>query len=354
MDDMPAPLPSPLTAEGTHAQRALRQRWLLAIGMLALCCLLWGWSFPVAQLAMQPFEAHLRQSLGWSHGDFPVPRRVGLSAAFNTWRMGLAAVLYALLTWRRQRGFQRSDLAGGLLVGTFFAAGMLAQNVGLRYALPSVSGFLTALLVVFAPLAQALIFRRAVGKCTWVAVVLALTGTGILSWPVGATPAAILTAPWPWFGEAMTILGALFFTGQVLALDHFGSRADPARLTLVMLATTAALSGLTSLALGCGALYVPAAVTRLAADPVVWWTLGSLVVFSSVIAMHLMNVYQPSVSPAIASVVYCLEPLFAVAFSLLFQTEHLTGTVVIGGAIILLAVLLVAWTHGGEAGAVKS
>jgi drug/metabolite transporter (DMT)-like permease len=40
--------------------------------------------------------------------------------------------------------------------------------------------------------------------------------------------------------------------------------------------------------------------------------------------------------------VYCLEPVFATLFSVLFQTERLTAATVLGGAVILAAVLLVA------------
>src|SRR5437773_870899 len=76
-----------------------------------------------------------------------------------------------------------------------------------------------------------------------------------------------------------------------------------------------------------------------------WWLIAgilSLVFFSSVIALHLMNAYQPHVSPAMASVVYCLEPVFATLFSVLFGMEALTVMTIGGGAVILGAVLIVA------------
>ena len=44
--------------------------------------------------------------------------------------------------------------------------------------------------------------------------------------------------------------------------------------------------------------------------------MATLVTFSSVLALHMMNTFQPRVSPAIASVVYCTEPLFGTLASL--------------------------------------
>jgi len=315
-----------------------------AIGMLALCCLLWGWSFPVAQFGIAPFEQALRHSLGLGPADFSLALRAGLSATFNAWRFVLTAVLYGALTWRRQRNFTRAELLGGLLVGLCFAAGMVTQNIGLRYTRPSVSGFLTALLVVFAPLAQAAFLRRPVGGRTWLAVALALVGAVVLSVPTGiaARHTVALAAPLPWMGEILTVIGAMFFTGQVLAVDHYGPRVDATRLTLVLFVSTALLTGALGAALGARPLYSPAALAAIGQSTTFWWTMCSLVVFSSVLALHVMNVYQPRVTPATASVIYCLEPLFATAFSVLFQTEHLTATVLAGGTLIILAVLLVA------------
>ena len=59
-----------------------------------------------------------------------------------------------------------------------------------------------------------------------------------------------------------------------------------------------------------------------------------------------MNTFQPKVSPATASVVYCSEPLFAAMFSVLLGTERLTLLTVVGGGAVLAAVLTVAARNG--------
>jgi drug/metabolite transporter (DMT)-like permease len=222
---------------------------------------------------------------------------------------------------------------------------MIAQVSGLRFTLPSTSGFLTALAVVFAPLAQAFVFRRPVSKRTWLAVAIACAGIGILSQPnVGADTQTLppATPPFPFFGEGLTILAALFFTGHILTVEHYGRTGDAARLTLLMFAVMGLVSVLLGAMLDGGPIYTGPVVSGIVTDTTVLWSLASLIVFCSAAAMHLMNSYQPLISAAQATVVYCLEPLFATLFSRLFGLEQLTATTLAGGTVILLAVLLIA------------
>lgn len=313
---------------------------LVAIGVLVLCCAGWGYSFPVMQFATRAFDRHVLgpdASEDW--------RKFASRALFNAVRFGLAALLYGAVTWRRQRGFARSDAVGGAVVGTFFAGGMLLQVTGLRWVVPSVSSFFTALPVVFAPVAQSLIFRRPVGRATWGAVGLAFVGIVLLSWKPEATAAAnsaIVTPPIPYLGEMLTILGAAVFTAEIMCVHHFGQSADAVRLTFVMLMSTAVLSLVASALLGGRGMLRLDPVAGLLRDREVAWTMATLVAFSSVMALHLMNTYQPRVSPAIASVVYCTEPLFGTLASLAFATERLTLLTVAGGLVVLVSVLVVA------------
>jgi drug/metabolite transporter (DMT)-like permease len=314
---------------------------LVAIGVLVLCCAGWGYSFPVMQFATRAFDRHVLGA-----GAAEDLRKFASRALFNGVRFGLAALLYGVVTWRRQRGFSRSDVLGGAVVGTFFAGGMLLQVTGLRWVVPSVSSFFTALPVVFAPVAQWLIFRRPVGRATWGAVALAFVGIVLLSWPkpeaVAAANSAIVTPPVPYLWEMLTILGAAVFTAEIMCVHHFGQSADAVRLTFVMLISTAVLSGVVGVALGGAGMMGGGAVAGLVRDREVAWTMATLVTFSSVMALHLMNTYQPRVSPAIASVVYCTEPLFGTLASLAFATERLTMLTVAGGLVVLVSVLVVA------------
>ena len=320
-----------------------RSREVLAVGALVFCCLLWGWSFPTMQYASRAFDTH---TIG--HANPSSLETLGARALLNGLRFLAAGLLYALLTCKHQRRYSRSEVLGGAAVGLLFGGGMLLQVLGLAWARPSVSGFLTSLAVVFAPLAQSWTLRRPVGGVIWAAVVLALAGVTLLAWPNPAAGQGLLTArpPLPLLGEVLTILGSIVFTVQILTIDHYGQTANPMRLTIVMLLTAAVVSLAVAVLVGGPQLFRPATFAAIAADRTVWWSLGSLVLFSSVIAIPLMNTFQPRVSPATASVIYCSEPLFATLFSILLGAEHLTAPIVAGGGTVLAAVLIVAIRTG--------
>jgi drug/metabolite transporter (DMT)-like permease len=312
----------------------------VAAAMLALCCIFWGLSFPVMKLGS---DALRRAAFG--DGTPDLGAHIGMVATFNAWRFGAAAALYWLLTHRRQRGFSSADRRGGIAVGVCFGAGMCLQLLGVQFTPPSVSAFLTALAIIFAPLAQWLIFRRPVGMRIWLAVGVALVGIAILSMP---NPQAVgqrappLQPPIPWLGEGLTVLAAIAFTAQIMTLDRFGQVADTARLTWLMLLSTALFNGALGLLLSGGHIYTAAVMGALIVDATFLISMLVLVVFCSIVAMHLMTAFQPRISPAAASVIYCLEPFFAAVFSVLFRTEDLTLITIVGGTMVLAATVLVA------------
>ena len=323
---------------------------LTATLVLAFCCIWWGFAFPATQLTIVVAE----RILGAPAGGWSITHELGVSATLNGWRFLLSALLYGLLTVQRQRGCNTVEVLGGALLGVLVSGGILTQMVGLHYIRPSASSFLTSLTVIFTPLAQAFLLRRAVGVKMWLAVGLAVTGVVILSQPSAGGDGAqafALIPPLPYLGEGLTILGALFFAAEVLALDHFGPRADAVRLTFWMLASVAVTSLVVGTLTSGGELYATQVFMPIWQDHTFQWAMGGTIVLSGALAFHLMNVYQPFVSPARASVIYCLEPVFATGFSVVFGNEVLTVMTVAGAAVILVAVLITNLNHARSANA---
>src|SRR5205814_2215132 len=198
---------------------------------------------------------------------------------------------------------------------------------------------------IFAPLAQTLLLRHLPARRTFLAIIVALVGMFILSQPNphATTPQTIAqTPPFPHLGEILTIVGALLFTVQILTIDHFGQVADPTRLTLIMLASTSIASFILSLSLGGAPFHRGAVRHSLIHNQTFLICFVLLALLSSMLSQYLMNRYQPLIPPATAAVVYCLEPVFGTLFSVAFATERLSAITMIGGVIIILAVLIVA------------
>jgi len=336
-------IPGPMSELPTPALSCARSTGsVFPIAILILCCLFWGFSFPAMQISASTFEDALESSSAHVAG---VRGELAARSIFNSWRFALATAAFYLLTFARHRQFSRADVLGGLIVGMTFCLGILLQIIGLRYTMPSTSSFLTALSVIFAPLAQTLLLRRPLGTRTAIAVLIALAGIFILSQPNphAATAETIVEKPpIPHLGEILTVIGSLLFTAQILAIDHFGQRADPIRLTLIMLGITAIASFIIGVGLGGLRFHQGSVVNRLVHDGKFLACFVGLALVSSMLSQYLMNRYQPLVAPATAAVVYCLEPVFATLFSVVFGTERLSAITIIGGSIIFMAVLLVA------------
>lgn len=293
--------------------------------MLAVCCLCWGLSFPLMPLVMSSLDAAGEAARG---------------ATANAWRYLIAAALLAL-AMRALPG--RADLHGGLVLGGFMACGMFLQILGLSWVVPSVSGMITALPVLLTPVAQALILRRAVPGRVWLASAVAVAGCLVLTLGAAEAQSAgslIGEPPFPHAGEIVTALAALCFTGMILAIDHHGPRCDATRMTVVMFLVVGAVNLVIAFAVGGLVLHDAAVITRLLGDRRWCAAMAALVVFSSIGAFWLMNRAQPALTPARAAVIYCLEPVFAVIFSLLLGQERLTVATVSGGALVIGAALL--------------
>ena len=194
--------------------------------LLVLANVCWGWSFPTMKWVVPEMQ---RLATGASP--------LAVTATFIGWRFGFAAALYLVISFSRQRGFSRADVLGGVATGLCFTAGIFFQITGLRYTLPSITGFLTSLVVVFIPLAQRLVQRKAIPPGVWTAVALSMVGLIVLAGTGDGDIAA--RPPFPFCGEVFSILGSLAFTGQVLFLDHYGQAARPERLSFVQVAVVA-------------------------------------------------------------------------------------------------------------------
>jgi len=241
--------------------------------------------------------------------------------AFLTVRFGVAALALAPGTRFRPRPTGR-ELSGGALLGGLVAVGFIAQTAGLVTTTPSRSAFIVAVSSVLAPvIALALLGERP----RWVtAVALAVATLGIY----------LLTAPDAGGlnrGDLLTLICAVCFGGQIVAVTELTRHFDSRRLVFVQIAATAVLGAL---------------ATALFERPQIHWTprfIGGLlytVLFASTICFLLQMRAQRVMSSARAALIFCFEPLFAAVTSWLILGERLAWVQWSGGALILVGMVL--------------
>jgi drug/metabolite transporter (DMT)-like permease len=240
-------------------------------------------------------------------------------------RFACATLLLGAVALGRHARFGPAALHGGVLGGLAAAAGYTFQAVGLRSTSAGTSAFLTCAGTVLAGLLAWPLLRQRPHRELIAGIALVLVGSALLSGPRATIPGA---------GEAWTMLGALGFALQIVALARYAAAADPLALVTVQSATMAL--ALAPFALGDGSV-----VALAAAAPAVLARIAYLIVAGSVIASFLQVWSQRVLPPGRVGLLFGLEPVFALLFAVAIGGERFGWTWWIGAAAILLGVAVV-------------
>ena len=153
-------------------------------------------------------------------------------------------------------------------------------------------------------------------------------------------------------GEAETLLGAVFFAGQILWLERPKfSGNNPLNFSFVMFLTMSLLS----FPLAVLTWKSPRDIITCYSEPSVILITLALVFFCTIIAFVEMNKWQPYVPSTEAAIIYGAEPVFASFFALFlpawisrlsginYPNETITSTLLLGGFLIISANLILQW-----------
>jgi drug/metabolite transporter (DMT)-like permease len=240
---------------------------------------------------------------------------------FLAWRFAIATVLLALVRPRAVARLARGGRRAGVVLGVALGAGYITQTLGLATTPASVSGFITGMFVVFTPLTAALLLRRPVGRTAWTAVAVATVGLALLSlhgFSLG-------------WGELLTLACALAFALHIVGLGEWSTPADAVGLAVVQLSTVTVLCTACS---GRGLLRPPP-------DDGVWVALALTAVAATAVAFLVQTWAQAHLAPTRAAIVMTMEPVFAGVFSVWLGGDRLGSRPLLGGALVLAAMLLV-------------
>ena len=242
-------------------------------------------------------------------------------------RFALAAVLFWAIVAVRRTAISRRDVARGLALG---ACGYALQAACYFAALERIDASLLSLLLytfptLVAAAAVALGRDRMDGRRL---IALALAGGGLALVVAGAGTGRLDPT-----GAALGLAAAVVYSAYILISDGIVSRMRPDVLT-ALVCTGAAIP----LTLGSALLgeLRPGDLT-----PAGWGWIACLAVVSTVAAIGLFFAGLQRVGPTIASILATVEPLVTVMLAWLVFGETLGPVQLVGGALVLAAVLAV-------------
>lgn len=272
----------------------------LGRGALLLATLIWGSSFVVLKNTLDVFT----------------PFRL------LTIRFTVGGILIGLLGWKDLKKLDRSYLWGGVLMGLFLFGAYAFQTYGLVYTTPGINAFLTATYSVIVPFLGWAIYRRRPDQFNIAAAVIALVGVGLVSLN-GQMHVSL--------GELLTLVCGLFFALHILVTDRYVKERSVLLLTMVQFFTAAFLC------LG-GALLAEPAPQAIPSGAV--WNMLYLCFGCTALCYLCQNFGQKQCSASTSAVILTLESVFGAFFSAILYNEQMTLRLILGFALIFVAVLV--------------
>ncbi len=241
-------------------------------------------------------------------------------------RFFLTGLLMAAVFHRSLRGTLNGPcLRAGLVLALVTFLAFWVQTIGLADTTPGKNAFLTATYCVIVPFLLWIVARKRPTFANVGAAVLCIAGIGLVSMTAGSFRLE--------FGDLMTLLCAVFFAAQIIAISHYAQQFNVLALTVYQFL----FGGLMGLVLG--GLTEPAP-TLAVLTPDFAFNLFYLVVFASGLCYLFQNVGLADVAPAQGSLLLSLESVFGVLASVLLYGEVVTGRMMLGFVLIFAAILI--------------
>lgn len=273
--------------------------------LLLLTAMIWGSSF-------------VAQSAG---ADLISP------AFFNGTRMLLGSLLLSPLAVYRMRRYvpassRRTLLLGGACCGVLMFTGSYMQQTGIAYTTAGKAGFLTAIYVVLVPV-LGIFLKKKPRPILWVSVALACVGLYFLCFTDKTFSLAM--------GDAAMLGGAVMFALHIMVVDHFSPLVDGVCLSFMQFLTAGSLGMVVAFITEQPSF----AALSAAAVPILYTG-----VFTMGVAYTLQIVAQKDTDPTVASLILCMESVFAVVFGWLILHETLSLREGVGSVFMFVAILL--------------
>jgi drug/metabolite transporter (DMT)-like permease len=237
-------------------------------------------------------------------------------------RFVIAAVVMLLLFSGPLRRLGRMQLLRGLGLGVLYGVAQWLQTEGLARTSPSVSGFVTGMYVVITPILSLLLFRQRMPWSTWLAVLMATLGLGVLA----------LNGFEVDMGVLLTLASAALYAFHIVGLGHWSKAGDAFGMSAIQMIGIAAV---------CLSITLPHGGPALPPDTKAWIAVLYMALVAGAFAMLVQTWAQAHMRATRAAIVMTTEPVFAAGFAVLLGVDVLTTRMIGGGALVLAAMYMV-------------
>ncbi len=295
----------------------LAQKYGAPIGVtcLIVSALLWGGEYVVAKDVLDIVPAN------WC----------------NAVRAFITAV-FAFIIWHRHfKEAKLHDWIRGLICGALFGMGSALQLMGLETTNAGVNAFIASAYVVLVPFMVWAVERKCPAAKVFVSALIGISGVTIMSVTGFSTGNLHIGV-----GEILTLLSALGYGGAMVSADYFTEKTSVEFITACQFIMTAVIG----LIFGLLIEDVPHVTMTV---PIVL-EFAYLVLFGTFVTQLLFTFGVKYASANQAGVIFPLESVSATVFGCLCLHEQLKAVQVIGGLLIIAAVVISSVSFGKSEG----
>jgi drug/metabolite transporter (DMT)-like permease len=239
-------------------------------------------------------------------------------------RFGFAALLMSAILLARREKFPRGKILLQLI--GMGALGYVGQSFSYLTAIKYASAGLVALLLylypVFVFVLSVILLREKVTLLKVSALVLALIGTALTVDPAGGQ----------WLGILFSIAAALIYSVYIIVGTNVMKHVSVVQSSTVIFASAAAVYGIL---MAINGMHLPS-------TNVGWLNIVGIVLIATVIPVVAFLAGLERIGPTNAAMLSTLEPVVTVLLAAWIFDERLTPLVMLGGGLILVAVIFLA------------
>ena len=290
---------------------------LKGVLILLLTAIIWGTSFVAQSVGMENVDAFTFQGVRTLIGAVVLLPFIFVKDKLESKGMTEQQKI------DRKKGTKKAVVYGAVL-GVFLCAATNFQQFAFYYSTAGKIAFITAMYMFFVPIVGLFIKKR-VPFVTWLCVVMGFIGLYFLSFEAGSGFGDLNK------GDILSFNCALFFCFQILLIEKFSPYCDGVKLSCMQFFT----AGLISLILMFIFEKPEWSLIKAAAMPILYSG-----VMSCGVAYTLQIIGQKYCEATIASLLMCMESVFAVLSAAIILHETLTGREIIGCVVMFAAILI--------------
>ncbi len=273
--------------------------------LLLMTAMIWGVGFPATKIAV-------------NSGFDPFTILSG--------RFVIASLILTLGFSKQIKYIDKQHIKYGMFAGALLFFGFVFQTYGIIYTVPSKNAFITQMMVIFVPFMFWAVYKVRPDKFAFIGAFIALAGGLVLTFD--STLGGGINK-----GDVLTLGCALLVATHIIASSHFAKKPSTNLIgyTLVQFYVAAILSIVLAFAMED----VPRVTL------VQWWPLLFMGVLNTALGFTIQTFAHKHSTATKSSIIVSTEAVFASIASVLMVGEVISVQMVLGGALVFLAVITV-------------